>query len=71
MAARFESSLPLGLRFMIRGLGTRRAADSDLLSYLVFEREYLAELIELGEHDARLNRVRIARFVEDCIATGD
>lgn len=68
MAARFESSLPAALRYMIRGLGTRRSADSDLLSYLVFEREYLRELIELGERDASLNRVRIARFAEGCLA---
>lgn len=69
MAARFESTLPRALRYLIRGLGTRRASDADLLSYLVFERQYLAELISLGERDAEVNRARIARFVEGCAGT--
>lgn len=71
MAARFEASLPRALRYMIRGLGTRRASDSDLLSYLVFEREYLQELIALGERDAEMNRTRIRRFVEGCAKAND
>lgn len=68
IAARYEKSLPRGLRYYIRGLGTRRLASSDLLSYLIFEREYLAELIALGERDAELNHGRIMRFVEGCVS---
>lgn len=71
IAAGFESRLPRALRYMIRGLGTRRATDSDLISYLVFEREYLQELIALGERDAELNRTRIARFVDGCTSAGN
>ncbi len=70
MAATYESALPRALRYLIRGLGTRRAADSDLLSYLVFESQYLSELIALGEHDAEQNRASIGRFVEGCLADG-
>jgi len=68
MAAAFEDRLPRALRYMIRGLGTRRASDADLLSYLVFERRYLEQLIELGERDAELHRARIAHFAEGCAA---
>lgn len=66
MAKWYEGQLPLPLRYMIRGLGTRRGSDSDLLSYLLFVPEFLADLIRLGERDAILNRSRIARFVEAC-----
>ena len=65
MAARHESSLPSALRYMIRGLGTGRVASPDLLSYLMFEGEYLQELIRLGERDAERNWLRIRKFIED------
>ncbi len=65
LAARYENSLPRGLRYLIRGLGTRRVASPDLLSYLMFEGEYLQELIRLGERDAEKNWLRIRRFLND------
>jgi NTE family protein len=58
--------MPRTLRYLIRGLGTRRGSGADLLSYLLFEPQFLSELIELGERDAKLHRVRISRFVEGC-----
>ncbi len=66
MAAGYERQMPRTLRYLIRGLGTRRGSGTDLLSYLLFEPQFLSELIELGERDAKLNRVRISRFVEGC-----
>jgi NTE family protein len=65
LAARYEDRLPRGLRYLIRGLGSRRVASPDLLSYLMFEEEYLQELIRLGERDAEKNWLRIRRFLED------
>jgi NTE family protein len=65
LAARYEDRLPRGLRYLIRGLGNRRVASPDLLSYLMFEGEYLQELIRLGERDASHNWLRIQRFLED------
>lgn len=65
LAARYEDRLPRGLRYLIRGLGSRRVASPDLLSYLMFEAEYLQELIRLGERDAEKNWLRIRRFLED------
>lgn len=64
LAARFEDRLPRGLRYLIRGLGTRRVASPDLLSYLMFEGDYLRELIRLGERDAEKNWLRIKRFLD-------
>jgi len=65
LAARYEDRLPRGLRYLIRGLGSRRVASPDLLSYLMFEAEYLQELIRLGERDASRNWIRIRRFLKD------
>ncbi|MCL7973531.1 MAG: patatin, partial [marine benthic group bacterium] len=64
MAARHEAELPRTLRYLIRGLGSGRVASPDLLSYLMFEGEYLAELIRLGERDAERNWLRIRKFFE-------
>ncbi len=64
MAAEHERLLPSALRFLIRGLGTRRTSSSDLLSYLLFEPEYLAKLIQLGQEDAKRNWLRIRRFLD-------
>jgi NTE family protein len=68
MAALYERKLPRALRHMIRGLGTRRGSGSDLLSYLLFVPEFLSDLIRLGERDAEMNRARIRRFIEGCLA---
>jgi NTE family protein len=65
MAARHEAELPRTLRYLIRGLGSGRVASPDLLSYLMFEGGYLAELIQLGERDAERNWLRIRKFFED------
>ncbi len=66
MAALYERKLPRALRYLVRGLGTRRGSGSDLLSYLLFVPEFLSDLIELGERDADNNRERIRRFIEGC-----
>jgi len=68
MAGSYEHKLPRALRYLIRGLGTRRGSGADLLSYLLFVPDFLSDLIELGERDAMLNRLRIRRFVEGCLA---
>lgn len=64
VAKRYEASLPRSLRYLLGGLGTRRITSSDLVSYLMFESEYLAHLIELGEQDAERNWLKIRRFLD-------
>jgi NTE family protein len=60
LAASYEPHLPAGFRYLVRSLGTRDTQTSDFLSMLMFQRDYLQRLIELGEDDveARLEEIR-------------
>jgi NTE family protein len=64
VAKDYERSMPASVRYLIRGLGTRRISSSDLVSYLLFESDYLSKLIELGERDAERNWLQIRRFLD-------
>ena len=63
LARDFEPRLPGALRFLTRGLGTRRTASPDFLSLLMFQHDYVKALIELGEGDAEVQRDRISDFL--------
>jgi NTE family protein len=58
-----EPQLPRGFRFLTRGLGTQETRSNDLLSLIMFQPDYLRELLELGRSDA-LDRIdEIVGFV--------
>jgi NTE family protein len=59
LARDYEPRLPGLFRFLTRGLGTRRTASPDILSLVMFQRDYVQALVELGEHDAEEARDRI------------
>ena len=60
-----RSRSPL-LRLATRGLGSgRRPAEADLLSYLLFDGEFLAPLTELGFADARAREEELCAFFSD------
>lgn len=63
MANAHEVELPWTLRFMTRGLGTRETRHNELLSLLMFQPQYLAELIEQGRQDANARMDELRRFV--------
>ncbi len=63
LANEFEVDLPRGFRFLVRGLGSRETRSNDMLSLLMFQPEYLARLIELGEADARARAADIDAFL--------
>jgi NTE family protein len=52
LAAGYEYRLPRAFRFLVRGLGTKEQRNPDVLSMLLFEPEYLRQLVELGYADA-------------------
>lgn len=52
LASQYESRLPRGLRFLMRGTGSRETTSADLLSLVLFDEDYLGRLVEIGERDA-------------------
>jgi NTE family protein len=65
IANEFETELPRGLRFALRGLGTHESRRAELLATLLFQPGYIQRLIEIGEADARAARPRLANFLKD------
>lgn len=63
LAAKFEWRLPGAFRFMTRGLGTRQTRSPDLLSLLLFQRDYVEALMEIGERDAEEHADDLLRIV--------
>ncbi len=64
LANQFEPELPSTFRFLTRGLGTRETRSNDLLSLVMFQSNYLRQLIEMGEADAAARADDIRRFLD-------
>lgn len=63
MANEFEAQLPRTFRFLVRGLGSRETRSNDMLSLLMFQADYVARVMELGEADARARSGEIEAFL--------
>ena len=63
LAAEYEPRLPSLFRSLLRRLGTRQARNQELLSLLMFQGDYAARVIELGEADAAARRAEIERML--------
>jgi NTE family protein len=63
LANAYEPRLPRGFRFLTRGLGTRETRSNDALSLIMFQHDYLQELVELGRADAQERIDEVLRFV--------
>lgn len=64
IASKHEQRLPRAFRFLTRGLGTRQTASPDMLSLILFQKEYVGELIELGERDGAARADELAVFLD-------
>ena len=64
LAADFEPRLPGAFRFLTRGLGTHKIRSPDFLSLLMFQPDYLASLIEIGEKDAEARMGELEAWME-------
>ena len=63
LVAEYEPKLPPAFKFMTRGLGTRETRSPDVLSMLMFQRDYLTRVMEIGEADAEARAEQIDAFL--------
>ncbi|HXF78798.1 MAG TPA: patatin-like phospholipase family protein [Usitatibacter sp.] len=63
IAVRHVRSLPWTIRFLLRSVGAMRRGGANLASYLLFERGYVNELIELGYQDTLKRREEVEAFL--------
>ncbi len=68
LANAHEARLPWALRFMFRGLGTKETRDNQLLSLLMFQREFIGDLLQQGRADARARLDELLAFVDAGVA---
>ncbi len=64
IARRHVRELPRALRILLRALGANSSPNSLLLSYLLFERGFTRELIDMGYADARARAAEIREFLQ-------
>ena len=64
LAGKFEPQLPRAIRYMTRGLGTRHTESPDFLSLIMFQPDYLGELMRVGEADAEARESDLAELLE-------
>ena len=63
IAVKHVRSLPWTIRFLMRSVGAMRRGGANLASYLLFERGYCNELIDLGYNDTIKRRDEVEAFL--------
>jgi NTE family protein len=63
IAVKHVASLPASIRFLLRSVGAMRRGGANLASYLLFERGYCNDQIELGYRDTLARRDEVAAFL--------
>lgn len=63
IAHRHYRALPLALRALLRGIGGKSPRENRLISYLLFEKAFTRDLIELGYRDAMNVKDELMAFV--------
>jgi NTE family protein len=60
-----------GIRLLRRLAGASGASEADLLSYILFDVNYAAELVRMGYEDARARHDELVRFLQDTVVQRD
>jgi NTE family protein len=60
-----------GIRLLRRLAGASGASEADLLSYILFDGNYAAELVRMGYEDARARHEELANFLKDTVVVGE
>ncbi len=63
IAHRHRKALPFAVSALLHGIGGRKSSENRLLSYLLFERDFTRELIQLGYKDAMHVKDELMDFV--------
>ena len=71
IAERYAKHLPWPIRFLLRSIGAMRRSGSNLVSYLLFERNFCNALIELGYQDALKRKKEIMTFIAQSETVAD
>jgi len=71
MSRGYRSRLPPLLAAVVRNMGGRRVRAADFVSYLLFDRRYTTDLMDLGYHDTMARRDEVAMFLHGGTAAAD
>ncbi len=63
IAQKHAREFPRSVRLLLRGMGAFNAGGRQLISYLLFEKAYCRELIELGYRDALARKEHLLPFI--------
>jgi NTE family protein len=63
IAGRYARQLPFPIRLLLSSIGAMRRNASNLVSYLLFEKDYCRALIDLGYQDAMNRREELVAFL--------
>lgn len=63
LATPYASDMPATIRLLLRSIGAMRTEGSSLMSYLLFEKGYCRDLIELGYEDTIAKKDEIKNFL--------
>lgn len=63
IASRYAAHLPWPIRFLLRAVGAMRRGGANLVSYLLFDKDFCRSLIDLGYQDAMRQKQEIMDFM--------